>query len=170
MRSEKSLFEKTALSTRQSFWVLAGLIIILNGAPVAMAQWVNIGPPPGYITALAIDPQESAIMFAGTNTGVYKSVDSGYNWNRCLRDFFIYALAVDPLTPSTIYAGTQAGVYRSTDGGTNWELHIEGMSYHEIHALAIDPKTPTTIYAGSVYGACSRAAMAGEAGARPTPA
>jgi hypothetical protein len=66
--SKKSLFEETTVDRLQFFWALAGLILILNGAPVAKAQWISHGPEGGTIKALAIDPQTPSKLYAGTET------------------------------------------------------------------------------------------------------
>src|SRR6266487_2987949 len=36
----------------------------------------------GFVITLAIDPRDSAIVYAGTNRGVLKSVDGGNNWRQ----------------------------------------------------------------------------------------
>jgi len=82
----------------------------------------------------------------------------------------INSLAIDPKTPMTLYAGTggwgDAGVFKSTNGGGTWSAVNTGLADGDINALVIDSITPTTLYAGIWGGACSRARMAAEVGAR----
>ncbi len=90
---------------------------------------VNIGLS-SYARILAIDPSTPTTLFAAGD-GVYKSTDSGGNWNAVnngldLNNSFT-ALAIDPATPTTLYAGTYGGVFKSTDGGGSWSAVIIGI-------------------------------------------
>lgn len=70
------------------------------------------GPPGGNVTALAIDPVTPATLYAGTESGVFKSTDGGGSWsafNAGLTAPYVYALTVDPVTPAILYAGTNHG-------------------------------------------------------------
>ena len=69
------------------------------------------GPPmPNvFVYVLAIDPNATATLYAGTSRGVYKSTDSGANWqamNNGLSDVAIPAMIVDPIIPSTVYVAS----------------------------------------------------------------
>jgi len=48
------------------------------GAPTWTA--VGNGLPDTSVNTLAVDPANSAIVFAGTDVGVYRSIDGGINW------------------------------------------------------------------------------------------
>jgi photosystem II stability/assembly factor-like uncharacterized protein len=77
--------------------------------------------------------------------GVYKSVDSGANWNLInvgLLDLTVESLAVDLFDPDTLYVGTESGVYKSTNGGASWSP-MPG-SGTGITALVIDRNSCTT--------------------------
>src|SRR5579863_189765 len=39
--------------------------------------WTHVASPPGSISALAPDPVDPQILFAGTNSGIFKSSDGG---------------------------------------------------------------------------------------------
>lgn len=103
---------------------------------------------------LAIDPQNSSIIYVVNSAGVFKSTNSGVNWNKISHGWVIVSmLAIDPRNTSTIYAGTfggnDGGVFKSTDGGANWRLSL---SANVVTALAIDPSSHSTIYTGSYQG------------------
>jgi photosystem II stability/assembly factor-like uncharacterized protein len=114
-----------------------------------------IGPFGGYIVALAIDPSNPQIVYAGSwGSGVYKSADGGLNWqsaNLGLTNLYVNSLAIDPTHPSTIYAGTYHNqVYKSQDGGNSWIWSGAGMQDQAIvYTIAIDPFATSTIYAGT---------------------
>lgn len=68
------------------------------------------GLPDGTVFALAIDPLDSQIIYAGTyGSGVYRSLDGGENWkkfNKGMKDAYVLVLTFDPSNPSILYAGT----------------------------------------------------------------
>ncbi|HSB04190.1 MAG TPA: BACON domain-containing carbohydrate-binding protein [Thermodesulfobacteriota bacterium] len=108
----------------------------------------------GYFAyALAIDPTNTSIIYAGTNGGVFKSTNWGESWspiNNGLTNTHVTILAIDPSDPSTIYAGTNGGVFESTNGGGNWST--SGLANTHVTSLAIDPSNSDIIYAGTDGG------------------
>jgi photosystem II stability/assembly factor-like uncharacterized protein len=91
--------------------------------------------------ALAIDPQNPATIYYGSNGGVFKSTDGGSTWasSTSAQLGFVTALAVDPRNSKTIYAGTNAGMARSADGGSTWTAFNAGLGDSPyISGLAID--------------------------------
>lgn len=104
----------------------------------------------GSVVALAIDPQPSTTLYAGTGRGVYKSTDSGRQWtaiNTGLSDRNVEVVAIDPHSPTILYAGTYGGVFKSIDRGGSWTSNNTGLpanthpytlvirSTHDNHAL-----------------------------------
>ena len=137
--------------------LLASALVWLSSVQHAAAQsdeWTSLGPAGGIISALAIDPQTPATLYAGTDSGVFKSDDSGGTWvaaNSGLPTRSVRAIAIDPQTPSTLYAGTGgAGVFKSTDGGATWtSINNQRLTNAFVLALAVDPQLPATMYVGS---------------------
>jgi photosystem II stability/assembly factor-like uncharacterized protein len=124
---------------------------VTKADPAGAGAWTRLGPE-GTIEALAVDPKDSSILYAGTNGGkVYKSTDGGKNWKSVdlMSSFKIMDLVINPNDSNTIYAGTGRGVFRSRDGGQNWTLVNSGLTYPTVKALAIDPKDSSTLYAGT---------------------
>ena len=85
------------------------------------------------IRRLVIDPIRSSILYIGTPSGVFKSIDRGANWrgiNKGLPDrFSVSALAIDPKNSDILYIGTWSrGVFKSIDGGENWVPASEGIA------------------------------------------
>src|SRR5262249_49122757 len=63
--------------------------------------------PAFAINALAIDRTTPGIAYAGTNDGVFKSMDGGGTWSATgLTELYVNALAIDPGDPATLYAAT----------------------------------------------------------------
>ena len=104
------------------------------------------------ILALAIDPTNSAILYAGTATaGTYKTNDAGGHWAPAglgLPDADIQLdIAVDPVTSSNVYEATwSTDVFKTTNGGTDWSVSCDGPVNTSI---AIDPVSPSTVYVGN---------------------
>lgn len=126
--------------------------------------WTGFGAallPGRNIAAIAPDPNNSQIVYAGVNgsgaeNGVHRSLDSGATWtqvNTGLTDTDITELTIDTTNSNILYAGTDnGGVFKSIDSGANWSAVNTGLTNLQIGALKVDPVTPTTIYAGTDGG------------------
>jgi photosystem II stability/assembly factor-like uncharacterized protein len=143
-------------------------LVILHGHEEG---WVSVGPEGGTTYALAIDPHVHTVVYAGTNGGVFKSIDGGAHWSPVNAGLpmpssayenggpYVYSLAIDPQNTATVYAGVSffgdvlfaepqgGGVYRSDDGGNSWHAANMGIERRIVYSLAIDPATPTTLFA-----------------------
>lgn len=121
-------------------------------------EWTLIGPPAGrHVSALAIDPTDPNILYAGLrNDGVFKSTDGGQTWtpsNTGLTTLFISTLVIDPTNPMILYAGIDSGgVFKSTDGGQTWTPSNTGLTNLIVKALVVDPLDPQILYAGTLGG------------------
>jgi hypothetical protein len=103
-------------------------------------------------SALVVDPQNSATLYAGTPSGVFKSTNGGAYWtlsNSGLTNTNIRALAIDPQNPAILFAGTGGGVFKSTDHGTSWSASTNGVTGTlDTYALTIHPQNTSILYAG----------------------
>jgi photosystem II stability/assembly factor-like uncharacterized protein len=105
------------------------------------------------IYAMAIDPKNPAVVYAGTQFGgIFRSSNGGAGWsaiNTGISPQTIYSLAIDPQTPSTIYATNYDGIFRSTNSGDNWKKTSIELKTEFYFPLAIDPQNPSTLYVGT---------------------
>ena len=71
------------------------------------------------------------VSSGGENSGLYKSVDSGENWEKLEEglpeEFGKAGISVSPANPQLVFAiieaeGEKGGLYRSNDGGKKWKL------------------------------------------------
>ena len=129
---------------------------ILGGMQVSKATnagstWIRYSlNASGYTYALAVDPYNSNIVYAGGNPGVYKTTNSGSSWTYCSTGLsgYVYDIAIDPVTTSTLYAATPNGLFRSMNSGLNWT----NTGCTNVNTVVVDPDDPTTIYAGTLSG------------------
>jgi photosystem II stability/assembly factor-like uncharacterized protein len=104
------------------------------------------------IAALAMDPSDSRVLYAGTGevftsvgvrgAGIFKTTDGGARWTRLARtqtpDFqFVADIVVSPRNRARLYAATRTGVWRSTNGGTAWKKVLTPRSADGCTDLAI---------------------------------
>ncbi|MDQ2980614.1 MAG: hypothetical protein M3R62_15505, partial [Acidobacteriota bacterium] len=129
-------------------------------------QWTSIGPfgPGGSVRALAVDPGSPGVLYAGTDGGIFKSVDGGVSWgavNNGLTGFTVFAIAIDPSAGGTLYAGTNAGVFKSVNGGNFWSAARSGIGKVAVRSIAVDPSNGRVLYAGTAAAGVFRSADAG---------
>jgi photosystem II stability/assembly factor-like uncharacterized protein/pimeloyl-ACP methyl ester carboxylesterase len=107
---------------------------------------------------IAVDPQDSTRLYAGTNSslGVLASSNSGSTWNTInngLSPFGSIRLAIDPLNTNVIYAAVFGyGVFKSTNKGVNWNLSASGLNNSGVTQLVIDTTNPNILYATTLGG------------------
>ena len=113
------------------------------------------------VSAIAVDPNASNIVYAGTGredygpygVGLYRSFDGGVTWSRPLggdhfAGTYVRTIAIDPNASgsqlsTTLYVANSSGLWRSTDTGTTWTQKRLGAIYD----VAIDASTfPSTLY------------------------
>ena len=119
------------------------------------SHWTPVGPfaPGGAVNALAIDASPPATLYAGTDAGLFKSVDGGASWRLSsdgLETYSVYALAVDQSAPGMLYAGAAGGIYKSTDGGTTWRPTYRS-TYSAVTRVVVAQASPSVVYALEVY-------------------
>ncbi len=118
-------------------------------------------PANTYVRSLVISPafDTDQTIFAGTDSGVYKSSDGGVSWQAIDTGLPLYAVRVTSLAISpgyasdhTVFFGTDNGVYRSVNSGASWIAINTGFPADTgIDALAISPgfSGDMTLFAGS---------------------
>jgi len=145
-------------STLALFSFLIFLAVFPAASCNAESTWQSIGPFGGNCFAVAVDPSDSQILYAGTwGGGIFKSVNGGAGWtpasNGGLSNAYIFSITIDPATPKTLYAATNGDwIFKSTDGGDSWTQFNSGLTSRVVQSLVIDPNNPQTLYAGTGNG------------------
>lgn len=139
---------------------LTGTFIEVEGSSLVR----NVGP-------VVADPDNTSIVYAGTDEGLYKSTDGGETWRRASTGLTcaglsqgVSSLVIDPSSPSILYAIAVDGIYKSIDGGAAWaKILAEGMGGSVVDetgemagsvsgSLVVAPTSPSTLYAWTAAG------------------
>lgn len=104
-------------------------------------HWQNSGLTNSVILHLAIDPQQTSIVYAAGSAGMYRSGDGGLTWAEAgQRVPYVLSMLTDAQNPQTLYLGGISGIlYKSDNAGQTWNLANSGLPYYTVIALALDP-------------------------------
>ncbi len=120
------------------------------------------------VTEIAINPQNTNIMYIGTgdgfgyvvsaefwggtySNGVMKSTDGGNTWTttglnwQLTQANQINALIISPTNPDVLLAGCSSGIWKTTDAGVTWSLKQSG----DFRGLKFKPGDASVVYGGS---------------------
>ena len=105
--------------------VAAVVAVIMMAAPALAADnyaWVSKGPVGTDARQLYCSPSQTGVVYAGTNGGIYKTIDYGDSW------FYsgIRFRAIDALRGSGgcnagLFAGASGDIFNSTNNGGTWD-------------------------------------------------
>ncbi|GAB4039073.1 CARDB domain-containing protein [Spirosoma gilvum] len=142
-RTRALLFDPNDSSHKKA-WAgsLAGGLWYTNDITDANTGWTPVSDSweNTVVTALAADPSNPQVMYAGTGDGysyvlgggIWKTTNGGTSWTRLNSTIpgntypslaygfgYIQRLAVN--SSGYVFAATRLGLFRSTDGGTSWQ-------------------------------------------------
>ena len=122
------------------------------------------GDPAKRVNDFALDPASPSTMYACTDGGLYKSVDSGATFSKISSGTFagseiFRAVAIsNEMTPRVFIGADDGAVYASADSGTTWSVIIPNGSGLNVSDLAT---TTTALYIGFDGGWLARFRYAG---------
>lgn len=127
-------------------------------------------PKDAVISDIEVKPDDSNVILVATNKGLFRSDDSGKNWqpsNNGLPHKFVQEIAFAPSQPNRVYLTLlttaregqtwNGGVYRSDDAGKTWQSCTGNLpqrvgpdlyrqsNYGEV---VVDPQNPDVVYVG----------------------
>jgi hypothetical protein len=115
------------------------------------ASWnpANAGVSGLDVQSLSPHPTQKDILYAGTNQGVYQSINAGASWNLLgLNGQVVYALLANPYQVNNLAAGTAAGLYLSSDGGQTW-IDQMGLVNPQVWSLAPGAASTRMMFIGT---------------------
>ena len=119
---------------------------------------------------IIVHPTDPSKLFVATQDGVYRSLDSGYNWRFSNTGFerkAITSLVIDSANPHILFATSicnslfydapenesRGGVYQSTDSGETWDrITDEALSNWNVTEIRL-LQNPRRLIAGTQCGA-----------------
>lgn len=151
-----------------------------NSNQINAANWTEMGPEQivlypngtgqgsGRVDCIAVDPNNSNIIWAGTPSGgLWKTTNNGQNWGPMTDDFPTLGISwilIDANDTNIMYIATGdrdhsatsgIGVLKSIDGGQTWNttgLSYNFQTYKKIYELIFDPTNSNTILAVTAEG------------------
>jgi len=109
---------------------------------------INNGINAVIVYDVAIDPNDSTHLLAGTLSGLYEKKASGA-W-KALLSTDTRSVHFDPTDSLTFYAGNEGRLARTTDGGATWGfsnwLNASGNTYNYVNDIGVDANNPSTIF------------------------
>lgn len=108
------------------------------------------------IYRLIINPDNTQILIAATNSGIQKTTDGGATWAIVNTGGRTCDLEFKPGDPNTVYAAG-ATFKLSTDGGTSWTEISNGITTTNVDrmAIAVTKADPAIVYVVAAYDKAS---------------
>lgn len=130
------------------------------------ASWEQLRLPSSFVSALAIDPLDTSVIYAATGNGIMKSTDRGRSWSLKkeldqTREFVKTRIVISRSNPSVLYAFTRffGPIDRSADGGETWTTV---MLDAELTDLAIGARDPELLFGSTLRDGVFRSSTGGE--------
>lgn len=112
----------------------------------AGVHWFSTSENEGWygVGAIAIDPTNADIVFAGEGNNIHRSLDGGLTWTTTLTASYLTPneILVHPSDPNIVFACCNTGFYKSIDGGLNWSQIDNTESYD----IKLNTANPSIIY------------------------
>lgn len=140
--------------------------IVIGGSTIyALAQWLFRSTDAGAtftridgsssldptVHDFDVDPTNSSRIFRVDSNYIYRSTDSGANWNGVYTFSFAAPankIAISRSSPNTVYASSGINLYKTTNGGTNWSTIGSGLPADYVRLLTVDPANSSRLFAG----------------------
>lgn len=144
------------------------LIFILITPIIMLSQnWELIGLEKERVNAIAVDPVNSSIIYAGSmssfSDGIYgklcKSIDAGATWDTLLYNVSVQEISIHPQKTNIIYVAlastnfTRPGILKSTNSGESWVWADSGiiLNYEiSVATVVLHPDSIDVAYSGTV--------------------
>ncbi len=124
-------------------------------------HWTRISPENSSelheVESVAIDPQDTNIIYAGTWHLPWKTTDGGQHWSNIkeglIDDSDVFSIIIDPSAPTVVYASACSGIYKSLNGGALFRK-VQGIpsTARRTRVLMQDPVARNIVYAGTTEG------------------
>jgi hypothetical protein len=144
--------------------------------PGSIQSWSELGPGNigGRTRALAIDPHDPDVMYAGgVAGGIWKSTDGGGRWRPAddlMLNLAVTTIVIDPANTNVLYAGTGEGffaapsvrglgIFKSVDAGVSWvqlagtaDPNVPIGAFYYVNDIVLSPNDSARVYAATRSG------------------
>jgi len=97
------------------------------------------------------DYSNSNIIYIGTSSGIFKTVNQGEDWRLVLAADKTNRIYIDLFNPKGLYAATTDGLWQSIDAGQNWKRIFRGKNSFERCCLSF-LSLPGALFVGTQAG------------------
>lgn len=136
--------------------------LVAGPVPAAGQSWTSTGPGPPGVTAVAFDPTQPNVAYAGTLGGwLLRSTDAGASWTRVpsvpgdepITSIAARGTQIILSRPGPVFSGA-GDIVRSLDGGVTWASAgpAQGITNTDVRSVVIDPTTPNVVLLGTNNG------------------
>ena len=120
-------------------------------------EWEPIGPNGITSNAIAVDPQDANIIYAGGLSGLYKTIDGGSNWeiiSGLIPNYRVSAITINFNNPNILLSWLQNNfdvismkLMRSTNAGITWTEVLTGSGFGG--SIIFDPDNTQRAFANA---------------------
>lgn len=125
----------------------------------------NSGMGNRTVGGIIMDPSNSAVLYAATSGGIYKSSNSASTWTKISITANFKDIRFKPGTSSTLYASAAGSFYRSTNSGSTWTVITSGLPSSGRLVIGVSPASSSYVYAvvgsSSGFTGCYRSTNSG---------
>src|SRR5580704_4904715 len=128
---------------------------------LAIQPKASAGHPPQHfgrirIQSLQVVQLDKLVLFAGTQSGLFRSSDAGSSWERLntagIAGVPVLAVYAPPRGDSRLAVRTGGGLFLSEDGGRNWRLAVLPGTDYYVYDLALPMDRDQPILAATSRG------------------
>lgn len=134
--------------TDDSIWLASNHLYRFD---FAGESWEEVEGVHSMPLAVTISPENSNVIYVGSDFGVHKSEDGGIEWiekNQGLSALVPRDIAVSSQDPDTLFVKTHQGIFKSQDAGNSWQYLDYGAGGFPggKGLMAVDPFDDNRIY------------------------
>lgn len=138
-----------AVQAPAAAWAVLASLLAPMTAHAGHGTWTTSGPDGGEVRSIAFHPADPAVVYAGTQGGLYVSVNRGQTWSETgsgIGRRTVWSIALNPQEPRRMFAQTwgYGGVFGTVDGGASWQV-LDIAVHHDFRIMRRVP-SPFALY------------------------